>query len=468
MAHAIVAPHRASAVNVTVDASATGAVIGKNVLGVNFGAWHDITQPGMAEALQDSGLRFVRWPGGSLSDQYHWQTATWCGNTYVNGNSTFDHFMQDIVAPTRAGVAITVNYGSNAACSAGGDPSEAAAWVDYANNTKHYGIKWWTVGNEVYGSWEYDLHQKKNDAATYASAVATGYYPQMKAKDPTVNVGAVVAGGYSPSWDQYVLAHAKFDFVEDHWYAQAPGQESDAYLLDQAPSALAAELTNVRAEMNSAGVPSSVPIFLGEFSSVYANPGKQSVSIVGGLFTGEVVAQLLQHGIGLSTVWISFGGCNNGNNSPSLYGWQTFGTYTIFSDGLPESGCGQPVPFSTPFPAARAYELLSHFAQPAKRMLGTTVSGSGTAVLAYAATHGTGYAYLLFNLSETAITTAAITLTHASKSSFTGTSYVYDKAIYDRSKNGVWAAPKRSSLGTVGTSVSVTLTPWSMTVIDLQ
>lgn len=357
MAHAIVAPYRASsAVNVTVDASAPGAVIGRDVLGVNFGAWHDITQPGMAEALKDSGLRFVRWPGGSLSDQYHWQTATWCGNTYVNGNSTFDHFMQDIVAPTRSGVAITVNYGSNAACNAGGDPSEAAAWVDYANNTKRYGIKWWTVGNEVYGSWEYDLHQKKNDAATYASAVATGYYPQMKAKDPTVNVGAVVAGGYSPSWDQYVLAHAKFDFVEDHWYAQAPGQESDAYLLDQAPSALASELTNVRTEMNAAGVPSSVPIFLGEFSSVYASPGKQSVSIVSGLFTGEVVAQLLQQGIPLSTVWISFGGCSNGNNSPSLYGWQTFGTYTIFSDGLPESGCGQPVPFSTPFPAARAYD----------------------------------------------------------------------------------------------------------------
>jgi alpha-L-arabinofuranosidase len=49
-----------------------------------------------------------------------------------------------------ADVAITLNYSSNANCTGPDSPSEAAAWVNYANNTQHYGIKYWTVGNEQY------------------------------------------------------------------------------------------------------------------------------------------------------------------------------------------------------------------------------------------------------------------------------------------------------------------------------
>jgi hypothetical protein len=455
-------------VTIAVDADAVGAAISQYARGANFAAWYDITHPGIATAAQSIGLRFGRWPGGSFSDQYHWQTNTWCGGGYANPNSTFDNFMNDVAIPARLKMAITVDYGSNAACNAGGDPAEAAAWVDYANNVKHYGITHWTVGNEVYGSWEYDLHQVKNDPTTYANAVATGFYPQMKAKDPSISVGIDVAGGYSPSWDQYVLAHAKFDFVEDHYYAQAPGSENDAYLLDQAPQALAQELQNVRSEMDAAGVPASVPIYLGEFGSVYANPGKQSVSIVGGLFTGEAVAQVLQLGLPMSTVWLAFGGCNTGNNSPSLYGWQDFGTYTIFSDGLPENGCGQPISFGTDFPSARAYQLISHFAVSGGKMLGTTVGPTGSSIRAYAATQGSGYALLLFDLSETSPASATISLTNATRTSFNATSFAYDKTLYDKSKNGVWAGLRRSSLGTVGTTFSLTLTPWSMTVVVLK
>ena len=67
---------------------------------------------------------------------------------------------------------ITVNYGSNSAGTGGGDPNEAAAWVRYANSTKHYGVSYWEIGNEVYGNgtyganWETDLHAQKGPAAS--------------------------------------------------------------------------------------------------------------------------------------------------------------------------------------------------------------------------------------------------------------------------------------------------------------
>jgi hypothetical protein len=88
-------------------------------------------------------------------------------------------------------VALTANYGSNAACNAGGEPSEAAAWVTAALadgiTPSHM-----TVGNEEYGSWEYDLHSTPNDPTIYAAAVVgtTGYYQSIKrpARDTLVGI----------------------------------------------------------------------------------------------------------------------------------------------------------------------------------------------------------------------------------------------------------------------------------------
>ena len=39
---------------------------------------------------------------------------------------------------------VHVNYGT-------GTPSEAAAWVRYANLDKHYGVRYWEVGEEAHG-----------------------------------------------------------------------------------------------------------------------------------------------------------------------------------------------------------------------------------------------------------------------------------------------------------------------------
>lgn len=433
-------------------------------------AWFDQTHPGVAAALHGAGIALARWPGGSLSDQYHWQNSTTCGGGYVNPNSTFDNFMQDVAIPARLDVAVTLDYGSNAACNAGGDPNEAAAWVDHANNVKHYGIKHWTVGNENYGSWEYDLHPLKNDPPTYAAAVATGFYPAIKAKDASSQVGIVVSGGYSPSWDAYVLVHAKFDFVEDHFYAQGPGNESDSYLLTKAPAALAAQVAGVRSAMNAAGVPASVPIYVGELNSVYADPGKQAMSIVNGLFTGMAVAELMKQNVHMATWWLGFGGCGVGNQSPQLYGWQNFGGYMMLSDGTPEYGCNnaQTTQFGTPFPPARAYQVLAQFAVPGNHLVNVDVDPSKPLVRSYAATRGNGFALLLFNLDENTTDPVTVTMSNTPRTSFQATTIVYDRAIYDRSKNGIWDGPVTTSLGTLGKTFTVTLQPWSMTVVQLN
>jgi hypothetical protein len=455
---------------VTIDASSPGATISSQVRGANMALWFDITQAGIAKEFQTAKLQLTRWPGGSDSDLYHWQAHTMCNGGYANANSTFDNFVHDVVQPARLAPSITVNYGSNAACNGGGDPSEAAAWVDYANNTQHYGIKYWTVGNEVYGSWEYDLHNPPHDPTTYAAAVASGYYPQMKAKDPNAQVGVVVDG--ASSWDGIVLQQAKFDFVEYHLYAQAPGQESDTYLVEDAAPALAQAVSSLRTELNGYGVSAGVPIYLGELGSVYSNPGKQTSSITQALFAGQVIADLMSAGVPRATWWLGNGGCSDsssGNFSNSLYGWQAFGGYMIFSDGLPEYGCpsAPSLPLGVPLPTARAYQVLGKFGANGQRMLAATVSSGLPLVRGYGATLSNGYSALLFNLDKSHSANVSVTISHAAGSSYAGAQTVYDKKRYDASKNNVWLGPVTKNLGTLSPTFSVTLSPWSMTVINL-
>ncbi len=464
--------HRASS-PVVVDASAVGAVISNDALGANMAIWYDITQSGLSKEFTTAGLHLVRWPGGSDSDAYHWQSHTLCAGGYANPNSTFDNFMQDVAVPAHLDVAITLNYGSNAACNAGGDPNEAAGWVDYANNTKHYGIKYWTIGNEVYGSWEYDLHNPPHDAATYANAVATGFYPAIKAKDPNAQVGVVAIPNWSPNWDSTVLSQAKFDFVELHFYAQTPGQETDTYLVSQAPQSFVAYYQALQADMQAAGVPKSVPIYVGELGSVYSNPGKQTSSITQALFAGQILADIMQLGSPRATWWLGNGGCSDsssGNFSNSLYGWQTFGGYMIFSDGLPEGGCPNAPQLARGvlLPTARAYQVVAAFAQGGQHMLGATVPQSLPNVRAYGATTAKGYTALLFNVDENNPVTFALQVANASKSSYKASQKIYSKAIYNASKHGAWKPPATKTLGTVGTTFNVTLPAWSISTITLK
>jgi len=453
--------------SVTVNPAVPGAAVTSKILGMNMANWFDQTQTGMAAALKAGGIKALRWPGGSASDSFHWASNSECNGGYVDSNATFDNFFTDIVTPDKLDVAVTLNYGSNAACNAGGDPTEAAAWVTYAK-THGDAVSHWTVGNEVYGSWEYDLHAAQHDATTYANAVATGYYPDIKAANAKALVGVVVEPGWSPPWDPIVLSKAKYDFVEFHYYAQAPGAESDSYLVGQAAKDFAVALAGVKADLATAGKPDT-PIYVGELGSVYSNPGKQTSSITQALFAGQVLGEMMNAGVARATWWLGYGGCSDasgGNFSSSLYGWQNFGGYMVFSDGTPEYGCSgaTATALGTLLPTARAFKLFSLVAQPGAHALTAALGGSSTDLRAYAATHGSGTALLLFNTNQTATLNVTVAITGESSASAV-TINTYDRAIYDKSKNNVWATATEKNLGAQSLPMTLTLQPWSMNVV---
>jgi len=455
---------------VAVNQALAGPPVTDQLLGMNMAAWYDPTTPAVVPAFQAAGIKALRWPGGSWSDDYHWTNNTLCNGT-PNSNATYPQFVNDLALAGSFDVALTADYGTNSTCNGPGDPAEAAAWV--ADSLKlGLTVSHMTVGNEEYGSWETDMHPKPNDGPTYAAATAgaTGYYAQIKAASPSTLVGVSVSPGSPAAWDPAVLSGAKgfYDFVELHYYPQAPGAESDAYLVQQAAQGLTTTINQLKAELATAGA-ANTPIYVGEIGSVYTNPGKQSMSITQGLYAGQMLGEMMNDGVVRSTWWIGFGNCNGtaGNISSSLYGWQSFGGYNIFADGPTDTGCAGAGPIGTMSPTARAFQLFSNIAVNGENALTATVAGETTDVVAYAATHSGGTALFVFNRNQT--TPEPVTISLSGTNSSKGVTVItYSKAIYDQSQNNVWAPPTTTTMGAQSLPLTLTLDPWSMNVVLIQ
>ena len=267
-------PPAAQAYNATVtgDINQSKATVPAAGYGVHTSVYdNNMTGATTAPAVKASGATALRYPGGSYADAYHWQTnsATAGISLWINSNDTFDNFMTQLVQPAACSAIITCNYGSNAAGTGGADPNEAAAWVDYANNTKHYGIKYWEIGNEIPGNgfygawWETDMHDPSTNGSARVGSPALGptaygqnvvqFVNAMKAKDPTIKVGIVVCtpgswpDGVSPDWNTNVLQQCGtvIDFAVIHWY---PGGTTANALASS--STIASTVSSLRSKIN--------------------------------------------------------------------------------------------------------------------------------------------------------------------------------------------------------------------------
>ncbi len=450
---------------VTVSAGAPLGTIPATAVGVNTAVWDgNLLDPAVPGLLSSAGLTTLRFPGGSTSDVYHWQTQTLNDGGYLNAANTFDAFM-GVAKQTGAAPIITVNYGSNAAGNGGGDPAEAAAWVDYANTIKKYGVKYWEIGNEIYGNgeyggaWETDKHSDHSPAAYGANVVL--YADAMKAKDPAIKIGVVLASpgdwpdGQSPDWNSGVLAAcgAKIDFVVVHWYAQGPGSESDAGLLGDT-SYLPAKTVKLRAliaKYCGANAP-NVPIFVTETNSVSYNPGKQTVSLVNGLFAADNVMTWLESGVANVDWWDLHNGSQTiNNNSASLFGMAEYGDY-----GLLSNGSGSEPAANTPFAPYYGLQMLSHLGKSGDQMVSASSSSPTVAVHAVKQAGGK-LALLLINKDPNNAVAASISVAGFAPAAVS-TVYSY----------GQGSAAITSASGTAGVSFTQTLTPYSLSTVMLS
>ncbi|HET8842819.1 MAG TPA: cellulose binding domain-containing protein, partial [Ktedonobacteraceae bacterium] len=427
-------------------------------------------------AIRNAGVALLRYPGGSASDIYHWQSHSEDNGGFVNPSDNFDAFM-GVAQSSSAQAMITVNYGS-------GTPQEAAGWVRYANkggsgysgpvptysgasSTGHtYGIKYWEIGNEVYGDGTYGSTWENNThglgPSIYANNVVS-YSQAMKAVDSSIKIGVVlttpgnwpdgVTSSSSPQpWNTTVLSTAcsSIDFVILHWYPQGPGSESDSALLSDT-SQIAGMASTARSEINQfcGSHASAVQIMLTETNSVSFNPGKQTVGLVNALYLADNYMAWLENGIANVDWWNLHNGPSTGNNnSSSLFGSAQYGDYGVLSTG------GSPEPAAdTPFPPYYGLQMLSHLFKAGDSMVSSSSNQSLVAVHAVKQANGS-LAVLLVNKDPSNSYTVSLALNGYSASA---NATVF---TYGQSSSAITSA--------AGSSSSVTIAPYSLTTVVLQ
>jgi alpha-N-arabinofuranosidase len=246
------------------------------------------------------------------------------------------------------------------------------------------GFQYWEIGNECYGSWETDSNTSPHDPYTYATR-ARDYLEQMKSVDPTIKVGIVGAPGedaYSngyrahpalnsrtgqthDGWLPVLLSTLKQlgvtpDFLVHHRYPEytdqnnPTGSDNDAALL-QDSTQWAIDARELRQEVSDYfGSPGArIEFVCTENNSDAGAQGKQSTSLVNGLYYADSLAQLMQTEFNAFLWWdLRNGTDTTGSFDSSLYGWRPYGDLGMIN-GL-----------DTRHPTFYAAKLMQSFALP--------------------------------------------------------------------------------------------------------
>ena len=222
---------------------------------------------------------------------------------------------------------------------------------------------------------------------TYATRFKE-YWRQMKAVDPSIKIGAVIVlgedafanypeqqvtnartGQVHSGWTPVMLDTLKQlgvtpDFVVYHRYEQGPGGESDLFLLNSAAS-WGNDATAIRQMVDDYLGPKGrrVELAVTEHNSVFSNPGKQTTSLVNGLFYADAMGNLLKTEFNAMLWWDLRNGQEAGNNNGShLYGWRRYGDYGMVNAADPAGPADR-------YPTFYVNKLLKNFARGGEKVV---------------------------------------------------------------------------------------------------
>jgi alpha-N-arabinofuranosidase len=219
------------------------------------------------EAVKAIDPPIIRWPGGCFADTYHWEDGigprdkrptrpNFWGGTESNqfGTDEYIEFCREVGAEPY----ITVNVGS-------GTPEEAAHWVEYCNGNESttygkrraeyghpepYNVKYWGIGNELFGDWEVGHMNETQYAQT-----AVNFAKAMRSVDPSIKLVAVgwygTTGSYA-SWNSEVLktAGSYIDYLSLHTFCWKPSYD-DYFTIVNYPSGAENTLKEIIKLINS-------------------------------------------------------------------------------------------------------------------------------------------------------------------------------------------------------------------------
>ncbi len=224
----------------------------------------------------------------------------------------FEEYMDFMNSLTPKGIPlIIVNFGT-------GTPQEAASWVHYANRVKHYGIKYWEIGNEMGGHWEAGGPVNIQD---YARRYIE-FYEAMKAEDPTITL--VAQTGATDSSELYdgnlclqdfvdrLAKDKKEKYLECFSIHQYPNWgQSVRDLLNSPKSGMDDLEKSIQKQLAAYPSLANVPVWISEFNtSDHVTPGDISVHLENGLWLAQYLVEFIRHfgSRGYATLWDTLNG----------------------------------------------------------------------------------------------------------------------------------------------------------------
>jgi len=168
--------------------------------------------PDIVRMMKEACLPLLRFPGGNFVSGYHWQD----GIGPIDERKLMRNPAWHGVEPNHVGTDEWLAWCELVGCEAlicvnagDGTAEEAADWVEYCNgdkatkfgalrakngHPKPYGVKYWEVGNELYGDWQIGHCTSEEYAKRYRA-----FYEPMKARDPNI---LFIANGQDLEWNE--------------------------------------------------------------------------------------------------------------------------------------------------------------------------------------------------------------------------------------------------------------------------
>ena len=311
--------------NITVNASSTLLTIPSEVYGTNMSTYtssNNGSDPAYVTAMQVSGSRNIRWPGGSYADFVNWNDLQ-CQGSFEVTTPEYISFLQKFGGQMQAIVNFSGKWCGTQYTHAQA-VSLAAAWVSWnLTNTGSARAKYWEIGNEVYGSWETGGQGSAGSTLTgtvYGNYFAD-YYKAMKAVDPTIQIGAVASPGASDynNWTPNMLTSAKAagvvpDFLIIHNYpdgATGTGAAFDATMLSYTtlPASFTSSLNSLVASDLGSSYVGQVKYFMTEYNS--GGPGGPNVQCneyINAMFVSQWIMECAQNGWIGANLWAAKNG----------------------------------------------------------------------------------------------------------------------------------------------------------------
>ncbi len=285
---------------VKVHANKKVSEIDRKIYGVHVSAWNEtiyergVMDPEFKRNISKLKPGFLVYPGGNYGYHFNWKKLN------LPAEMNTDQFLK-MKRDLNASAKISLNPDES--------PQLAADWLDYTNNKKKAGVKYWEVADEPY------LTMKKEEFIQKMKE----FVPALKKVDPGIKIIANVSVA-DPDFTKAVIQEVG-DLIDVYSIHSLPLPPSNKFnssspytednkqafyddLLYKTPTAIRKEIGQIKSWVKESQGNKAVEYHIGSFSPVWAYPEDWTVnSLPAGLWTADVLGTFAEEEIDAAAYW---------------------------------------------------------------------------------------------------------------------------------------------------------------------